>query len=207
MKRLEAILAVAVLAVGATCGSASATQILNNTSFETAPTVPPTPNDWQYNGQAVRDSSNPHTGSYDAYLDNTTEASNSNVLQQTAFGSVTPNTVYTLGLYSEATYGVGGIGQAQLEFMNSSGGVIATDFLPNLPSSATYTYSSGSFTAPPNSSAAFVLIGAITGAISGSTSQVYVDDVTLTSASTPEPASIALLIVGGAGLMARRRAH
>src|SRR3954452_7891322 len=102
-----------------------ATAQINNGGFENPPTVPVTPNDWQYNGAgAGRDGTSPHGGQFEANLNNVTEASNANAQQQTAFGSVTPGTTYTLDFWAQASYGVGGIGQAQSAFMNSTGGIL-----------------------------------------------------------------------------------
>src|SRR3954447_21972735 len=94
-----------------------ATAQINNTGFENPPTVPVTPNDWQYNGLGSgRDSTNPHSGQFEANLNNVSQASNANVQQQTAFGSITPGTTYTLDFWAQADYGVAGIGQAQIGF-------------------------------------------------------------------------------------------
>lgn len=196
-------------------GVASATNIINNPGFETPPTSPVTPNDWQYSpAGASRDNTNPYGGSsYEANLNNITEATNANVFQQTAFGTVTPGTQYTFSFYSEFQGASGGIGQAQLEFMNSTGGVLAGSpvfiNLPNTTSNfgvpAGYQLTSQNFTAPTGASAIFVSFNATTGAVTGSVAHAYVDNVSFAPVSTPEPASLALLAVGGVALLALRR--
>ena len=196
--------AVSTLAIGGLAFNASAQ--VNNGGFEVAPTVPPTPNDWQYNGAgAGRDGTNPHSGSFSANLNNTTEANNANVQQQTAFGSITPGTEYTLGFWAQAEYGVGGIGQAQVAFMNSTGGILpgSPQFI-NIPTSAAYANFTQNFTAPANASALFLAFNAVTGAVAGSTSHVFVDDVSF--APIPEPTALSLAAIGAAGLLRRRRA-
>ena len=77
---LRTLIASSALALSAFAVPASAA-VINNGGFETGPTVPPTPNDWQYNGAgAGRDGSNVHGGAFSANLNNVTEASNANVI-------------------------------------------------------------------------------------------------------------------------------
>src|SRR3954452_24009866 len=116
---LRTLVASSALVLSAVAIPASAAVIVNNGGFETGPTSPPTPNDWQYNGAgAGRDGTNVHGGSFAANLNNVTEASNANVQEQTAFGSITPGTSYTLKFWAQEANGIGGIGQAQVAFMN-----------------------------------------------------------------------------------------
>jgi hypothetical protein len=201
----------APLVIGAMASMAGA-NIINNGSFVTGPTTPVTPNDWQYGGGATWDNSNPFTGSHDAFLNNTQEANNANVFQQTAFGSVTADTSYTFNYETEFQGGTGAVGQAQFEFLNSTGGVIGNPDFYSLPTTtsgfgtaAGYQLSSQNIIAPTGASAVFVSFNAVTGAVSGSTAQAYIGQVSLTPAATPEPATLGLLGVGSLGLLTVRR--
>ena len=209
---------VAVCAAVAACAFGAqltrATNVINNPGFETAPTTPPTANDWQYSPGASQDNSNPYSGSFEADLNNTVQASNVNVFQQTAFGSVTPGTQYTHSFYSEFQGANGGIAQAQFEFMNSSAGILpgSPSFI-NLPTTSSnfgtpagYQLTSQNFTAPTGASAVFLAFNAITGAVTGSFSHAYIDNVSLAPAApTPEPASLGILAIGAASLLVLRR--
>jgi len=211
--KISAIVLTAAAALVCGAGVASATNIINNPGFETAPTTSPTPNDWQYSTGATQDNTNPYSGSFEADLNNTTEATNVNVFQQTAFGSVSAGTQYTFSFYSEFQGATGGIAQAQFEFMNSTGGILpgSPTFinLPNTTSNfgvpAGYQLTSQDFTAPTDASAVFVSFNAVTGAATGSVSHAYIDNVSLAPVSTPEPASLALLAIGGVAMLALRR--
>lgn len=179
---------------------------VNNGGFETAPTTPVTPNDWQYNGAGSgRDSTHPHSGQFEANLNNVTQASNANVQQQTAFGSITPGQSYPFSFWAQGDYGVGGIGQAQFAFMNSTGGILGgfPQFI-NIPASSSYQQFTQSFTAPAGASAAFIAFNAVTGAVQSSTSHLFVDDVRLGVA--PEPATITAIVAPALLLRRRRRA-
>jgi hypothetical protein len=166
--------------------------------------------DWQFSPFAVRDTTNPHTGSFEANLDQATSGGNTNVFQQTPVGSVSPGVQYTLTYYIEYNGVGGGIAQVQTEFMNSTGGIIGapsfTNYFgtsPNFGTPAGYQLETATLTAPANASAFFFLTGAITGANVGDTAHVYLDDVSLAS-PVPEPTSFGLLAVSAVALLRRR---
>ena len=182
-------------------GAPTMAQITNG-GFETAPTTPVTPGDWQYNGGGVRDSVSVHSGQFAADLNNTAQGANVNVQQQTLFGSITPGSTYSLNYWTKASYGVAGEGQLQIAFLNS-GGLLLPGYptFSQIPASASYTLGTKSLTAPAGASAFFVAFNAVTGAVPGASSQLFVDDVSLT---VPEPATLAALSLATVALKRRR---
>ena len=184
--------------------STRASAQVTNGGFELPSSAPPAAGEWQYNGGAVRDGTNPHTGSFEANLDNQSAAINVNVFQQTATGTVTPGTIYTLSFWAQASYGVAGEGQTQISFLNSTGGVLpGSPQFTQIPASAGYVKYTQTYTAPANASAAYVGFNAVTGAVTGASSHVYVDDVAF--APAPEPAT--LTCVAATAMMLRRKRH
>ncbi len=162
--------------------------------------------EWQYVSGAVRDTTNPHNGLFAANLNNTSEANNTNVQQQTLVGSILAGESYTLRFFAQAQYGVSGIGQAQVAFLNSNGNILAgsPQFL-TISQSAGYVQYTQSFLAPTNASALFLGFNAVTGAVVGATSHVYIDDVSFTA--VPEPSSVYLLCLIGFCFIAYRKIH
>lgn len=207
----------AVCALGLCAQFTYATNIITNPGFETAPTTPPTPNDWQYNGGAAWDTSNPYSGSAEANLNNTVQGNNADVSQQSAVGTITPGTDYTFSFYSEFTgVGAGYVGQAQLSFLNSASAAVGAPTFVNFPTTnsgfgtqAGYQLSSVNVIAPTGASEAYVVLGAITGAVAGSSAHAYVDNVSLAPVATPEPTALGLFALGGVGLLLvnRKRTH
>jgi hypothetical protein len=177
---------------------------VTNGGFELESSAPPAAGDWQYNGGAVRDGTLVHGGSFAANLNNAAEAQNVNVSQQTLVGSITPGTNYNLSFYSQGSYGVAGEGQLQVGFMNAGGGYLpGSPTFTQIPASAGYVLNTRSLTAPAGASQFFIAFNAVTGAVTGASSHLYVDDVTLAAVVVPEPASLAA--IAGAGLLIRRR--
>lgn len=176
-----------VAAVMLTAASASA-QIANG-GFENPSDDPPALGQWQYIAGAVRDASMPHSGSFAANLENLSEATNVNVFQQTAAGSIVPGTQYALRFWAQADYGVSGVGQVQLAFLNAGGNILpgSPQFL-NIPPSASYVEYQHTFMAPVNAAAVFLGVNSVTGAVTGATSHVYVDDVSFAAESGFAPA-------------------
>ncbi len=82
LSSLVALAAMNLFAVGAL-----AQNIISNAGFES---MPAPANDWQFSPFALRDTTNPHSGSFEANLLQSTPGGNTNTFQQTPVGSVTP---------------------------------------------------------------------------------------------------------------------
>jgi hypothetical protein len=162
---------------------------ITNGGFENPSDEPPVLGQWQYVAGAVRDTSMPHSGSFAANLENLAEATNVNVQQQTAAGSIVPGTEYELSFWAQAQYGVSGIGQVQLAFLNAGGNILpgSPQFI-NIPPSASYVAYEQTFMAPENAAALFLGVNSVTGAVAGASAHVYVDDVSFTATSNFAPA-------------------
>ena len=195
------------LLVAALLSPALATPALSQVSnggFELPPSAPPTAGEWQYNTGALRDGTSVQSGSFAANLMNTSQGANVNVSQQTLPGSITPNTNYTLSFWSQAQYAVAGEGQLQIGFMNSGGGYLAPPQFFQIPASSGYVLNTSSFTSPAGASLLFLGFNAVTGAVGGASSQLFIDDVRF--AVVPEPTSVAALGLSALVLRRRRRA-
>ena len=160
--------------------------------------------EWQYVSGAVRDTTNPHSGLFAANLNNSSQTTNTNVQQQTPIGSIVAGESYTLRFFAQADFANSGIGQAQVAFLNSSGNILqgSPQFITIAPS-AGYVQYSQSFLAPTNASSLFVGFNAVTGAVGGASSHVFIDDVSFTA--VPEPSSVSLLCICGLGFTMVRR--
>jgi hypothetical protein len=200
---------VSAAALALVAGQVSAQNLVLNPGFETGNTT-----DWlvlgasdgsaYVNVQAGNGPSAP--GSYDAYMYNVIPAANLALQQSTALGDANPGTVtYSLDLKVDSSLN-GGVVFIHLWDINSTGGVI--DAGPGLlgpyfnTSWQTYT---GSWVAPANVNHLEVEIDCTTGAASGSTEAIEVDNVSLTQ--VPEPSTVALVGLGlvGAVLGLRKR--
>ncbi len=201
--RVHSIVAVSVASMSTFIVASSGYAQINNGGFENPSMVPAVTGEWQYVMGATRDSSSPRTGLFAANLNNTAQAANANVQQVTLPGSVLPGSTYVLSFWARASYGVSGIGQSQLAFLNSAGNILpGSPQFSNIPESAGYVRYTQNFIAPANSSAIFLGFNAVTGAVSGASSQVFLDDVRF--AVIPEPASITAIGLVAA-FMRRRR--
>jgi hypothetical protein len=169
--------------------AADASAQVANGGFESPSDEPPALGQWQYIGGALRETSNPHSGAYAARLENLSEAANVHVFQQTEAGTVTAGTQYELSFWAQAEYGVSGIGQVQLSFLNADGNLLpgSPQFF-NIPTSAAYASYSQNLVAPENASALYLGFNSVTGAVAGATSLLVIDDVLFGSSSGFAPA-------------------
>lgn len=143
-----------------------------------------------------------------AWLDNTLEGYNLALSQTTANGSfvgsgITVNYSFDLLGGSQAA---GGVDFIHIFDENSTGGVISQGpglLGPYFPSTSTWTTFSGSFTTVAGSDHLYIEFDATTGANVGSTDQMGIDNVTLST--VPEPATLSLAAMGAFGALVFRR--
>lgn len=145
-------------------------------------------------------------GTYDAYMYNVIPAANLALQQSTALGSATPGLVnYSFDLKVDSSL-VGGVVFIHLWDINATGGVI--DQGPGLKgpyfNTGWQTYT-GSWTAPANVDHFEIEFDCTTGAGSGSTEAIEVDNVSLTQ--VPEPATLSLAALGLLGAWTFRRSR
>ncbi|HPF37726.1 MAG TPA: PEP-CTERM sorting domain-containing protein [Phycisphaerae bacterium] len=134
---------------------------------------------------------------------------NAEIQQLTALNSITPGESYDLSFLAKAAnIGPGVVVFMEVQWLDSDGsdggGVKGSSGLVQFGGSLTNVYQSFGFTgivAAAGADAALVDIRMNGGAFDGSDGLMYVDDVML----TPEPGSLALLLIGGVALLRRRR--
>jgi MYXO-CTERM domain-containing protein len=77
----------------------------------------------------------------------------------------------------------------QLAFLNAAGNLLpGSPQFVNIPASASYVNYGENFTAPANASALLLAFNAVTGAVTGATAHLYVDDVSFAGAGGFAPA-------------------
>jgi hypothetical protein len=145
-------------------------------------------------------------GTHDAYMYNVIPAANLALQQSTALGDASPGLVnYSLDLKVDSSLN-GGVVFIHLWDINATGGVI--DQGPGLLGpyfNTGWTTLAGSWTAPAGVNHFEVEIDCTTGATSGSTEAIEVDNVSLTQ--VPEPATLSFAAMGLLGIWALRRSR
>jgi hypothetical protein len=127
-------------------------------------------------------------GLYAAYLNNRAEANGLTMAQTTANGTAVPGPVFwSFDLKSGPTAN-GGVFFVEIFAQNSVGAVIGNSGLLGSYAPGNWTHFSGSFTAPANTDHLTIQFEAPTGAVTGSTSAMEVDNVILTQ-DGPTPVS------------------
>lgn len=161
---------------------APASAQITNGGFESPSDEPPALGQWQYIGGALRETSSAHGGAYAARMANSAEAANVYVFQQTETGAISAGTQYALRYWAQGEYGVSGVGQVQLSFLNAQGNLLpgSPQFF-NIPPSDGYAVYVHNVTAPVNASALYLGFNSVTGAVTGASSLLLVDDVSFTS--------------------------
>jgi hypothetical protein len=194
--------------------AAFAQNVVINGDMETGQANSPFVANWQVNGVApnttntyAQDSTNPHGGQFDAQFTGASQGNGANaaLLQITGPGSVSPGD-YTLNFWAQTTFvGPSGVGFYQVIFFDAANGVVGSTGVQNITNSpAGYTLNTRNITFPAGTDHVQVEFDAVVGAISGSSTTINLDDVSL--APVPEPSTALLLGVPAlAGLVRRRR--
>ncbi len=217
------LLAAAALTFAVGAQRSSATEILQNGGFETAGATTTGAADWTLlpgiapgtiaTGTRTTDPTNAHSGSNYMLMSvtglNGVGGGNSQVLNSTPIGSVTPGTTYTLSLYAKGALQTSDVYNFSMNFFNAAGsslGGVATGNSGAI--SSTYTNFTKTDVAPAGASYAQVDLNLVAGAVTNtSPGTLSVDDVSVSSpgGTIPEPATLALLGIGGVALLRRKR--
>ncbi|MCJ7778500.1 MAG: carbohydrate binding domain-containing protein, partial [Sedimentisphaerales bacterium] len=147
-----------------------------------------TENNYGNTGSIVRSSASPYSGSYSMlatvnWLSGT--GTKGEIYQTTATGSITPGLSYDFGFVAKGTLGPGAVAWYQIQWLDTDGshggGVKGTTPLGNIWGTLTTTYKEygATYTVPAGADAAMISIRLEGGAFSGSTGQMYIDDVYL----------------------------
>ena len=143
-------------------------------------------------------------GTYDAYMYNVIPAANLALQQSTALGDAVAGLVnYSFDLKVDSSLN-GGVVFIHLWDINATGGVMdqGPGLLGPYFNSGWQTYS-GSWTAPAGVNHFEMEIDCTTGATSGSTEAIEIDNVSITQ--VPEPATVSLAVMGLLGIWTLRR--
>ena len=134
------------------------------------------------------DTTNPHTGLQDLYMNNTDpNGFGLYMYQDTPTGSVTPGSVYTFSFYAAGVTSNGGVVQYDIRWGGATGIIQDTGTQVYFLNSNTYTQESDAqYTAPAAATYVEIAFTTATGAVPGSTAQIYLDDVSFAA-----PAAVA----------------
>jgi hypothetical protein len=171
-----------VLALASAVGSASAANLLGNPGFESGMLAP-----WAGVGglgpnatiTVVADNGPAAPGTHAAFLNNHAEANGLTMAQTTANGTAAPGLVFYSYDLKLGTAANGGVFFVEIFAQNSVGAVIGNAGLQGNYTPANWTHFSGSFVAPANTDHLTIQFEAPTGAVVGSVSSMYVDNVDL----------------------------
>jgi len=152
--------------------------------------------------------SDPVSGSFIGEINNTLSG-NPAVIQQAnlGVGVVTPGETIEISFDARGEFGVGGVAFAEFFSELDGGGTSSSAILGGGPLSLTNVFQTFTFTAvtgPDVAGGVTLQFNAATGAITGSTAFLAVDNLSVTR-TIPEPAAASLLAFGGLATLLRRR--
>lgn len=203
MKTIFATALIAAVSGAATAGI----ELTTNGGFETGDTT-----GWQYFATPAStfgaDASGPYSGGFAGNLENLTDGSAAVIKQANmGIGLVNPGDEITISFWAKNINGVGGVNFAEFFSEIDGGGTSSAQILGGAPLFASATdwtfYEFTTFAGPDVSGGVTLQFTATTGAIIGSTSQLLVDNVSVTV--IPAPGAMALLGLGGLVATRRRR--
>jgi MYXO-CTERM domain-containing protein len=197
---------ISAFAVLAAAGTAMASvELTTNGGFETGDT-----SGWAYFATPAStfgvDSDSPFAGSFNGNLENLADGTAAVIKQANmGIGLVNPGDEITISFWAKNINGVGGVNFAEFFSEIDGGGTSSAQILGGAPLFASATewtfYQFTTFAGPDVSGGVTLQFTATTGAVLGSTSQLLIDDVSVSV--VPAPGAMALLGLGG--LMAGRR--
>lgn len=209
MKNLTpATACIAAALTGLAAASSSALELTTNGGFETGDT-----SGWvEFVGPPERTfgvTSDAASGAFAGDINNTLPGNPAVVKQANlGVGEVVPGETIEISFDAKGEFGVGSVGFAEFFSEIDGGGVSKAEILGGGPLSLTGAYQTFTFTAVAGSDVSggvTLQFNPATAAIIGTTARMFVDNVSVSVARVPEPASLALLTGGVLTLLARRR--
>ena len=199
---------IAAFTLTAIAGSAfGQIELTTNGNFETGDT-----SGWEYfptpASSFFADSVAPFAGGFSGNLENLTDGTAAVIKQANmGIGQVSAGDEITISFWAKNINGVGGVNFAEFFSEIAGGGTSSAQILGGAPLFASATdwtfYQFTTFAGPNVSGGVTLQFTATTGAIIGSTSQLLIDNVSVTI--IPAPASVAMLGLGGLFAGRRRR--